>query len=280
MATKAYLNIGNISQTLSICLTLIIFASLSLTSISSGIQATGIVLDAEAAPGEEISHDILINIDKNESPADFQVDVVDMVQGPDGSNNAVNDTNEHIYSAKNFLRASPEKFHLEPGELQKIVVSGKIPNDVGNGGRYAIIRTFTVPKDEMGMTSMGVSVSMNTVARIAIADSQLLKEGEISQIRIDTPILSEQQNISILFNNTGNIHYKAQIDALLKDRDGNVLARASVPLTNYIIPETLRVFNLSFQPEEPLMPGEYDINVSVRLEDGTILDTEVETFEV
>ena len=281
MTNERHPMIRNPGQIILICITLAIFTFLSVIPLSSGIQSTGMVLDAEAAPGEEINHEIFISIDQNESPMDFQVDVVDMVQGTDGSNNAINDTEGHTYSAKSFLQVSPEKFHLESGELQKIIVKGVVPGDVGNGGRYAIIRAYTVlPKDQTGMTSMGMSISMNTVARITIAGSQLIKEGEISQLIVDTPVLGKQQNVSVLFKNTGNVHYKAQIDALLKDRDGNVLANTSSLLTNYIIPETLRVFDLSFHPEESLEPGEYNVNVSVHQEDGTILDNAEATFKV
>jgi len=281
MAKEIHIKTKNSNQAISICMALTIFAFLSALPLSSGIQATGIVLDAEAAPGDEINHEIIISTDKNESPMDFQVDVVDMVQGTDGSNNAINDTEEHAYSAKSFLQVSPEKFHLEPGELQEITVKGAIPGDVGNGGRYAIIRAYTVnPEDKNGTTSMGISISMNTVVRITIAGSQLIREGEISQIIVDTPVSNEQQNVSVQFKNTGNTHYKAQIDALLKDRDGTVLANTSSLLTNYIIPETLRVFDLSFHPGKSFEPGEYNVSVSARLEDGTVLDSAEAAFKI
>ncbi len=185
--------------------------------MSSGIQASGIVLDAKVAPGEQISHNITINIDKNESPSDFIVEIADWKQGSDGSSGPATDNNTHPYSAKDFFRVSPEKFHLEPGESQTIMV-----------------------------------------------------KGEITRLTVDTPVSDKQQDVSIMFNNTGNVHYKVQIDAFLKDRAGNVLANASAPLSNNIIPGALRVFNLSLKPEDPLKSGEYNVSAEVRLDDRNI----------
>lgn len=270
----------NMSQIIIICLALAIFAFLSLVPMSSGLQASGIILDAEAAPGEQISHEITISL-KNESPTDFQVEVVDWAQGPDGSNGPITDNNTHPYSAKGFLKVSPVKFHLGPGGSQKIMVNGVIPRDVGDGGRYAIIRAYTVPAaNKGGANPVGMSVGMNTVARITIAGSHLLKTGEITQLKVGTPVSDKQQNISIMFNNTGNIHYKVQTEAFLKDGTGNVLANASAPLTNNIIPGALRVFNLSLRPKEPLKPGEYSVSAEVRMEDGTALANKETLFKL
>lgn len=272
----------NINKTFFICLALIILAILSLVPISSSIKASGIIFDAKAAPGEKVSHEITIDI-KNESPADFRVAVVDWAQGPDGSNIPAIDNNTRPYSAKDFLKASPEKFHLEPGESQKIIVSGEVPRDVGDGGRYAIIRVYTVPGgNKIGANPVGMSIGMNTVARITIAGSHLIKTGEITQLKVDAPISDKQQNISIIFNNTGNIHYVVQTEAFLKDRAGNILTSASAPLTNNIIPGALRVFNLSLLPKEPLKPGEYNISAEVRLENSTgpILASKETSFEL
>lgn len=251
--------------------------------MSSGIQASGIVLDAKAAPGEQISHNITINIDKNESPSDFMVEVTDWKQGPDGSNGPATDNNTHPYSAKDFFRVSPEKFHLEPGESQTIAVKGEIPRDVGDGGRYAIIRVHTVPPvNKSGANPVGISIAMNTIARITINGSNLLKTGEITRLTVDTPVLDKQQNVSIIFNNTGNIHYIVYTEAFLKDGAGNVLANTSAPPSNNIIPGALHVFNLSLKPKEPLKPGEYNVSAEVRLENSTgpVLASKETSFEL
>lgn len=270
----------NVNKTVFIYLVFIILAILSLVSMSSGIKATGIIFDAEAAPGEKVSHQITIDV-KNESPADFQVAVVDWAQGPDGSNIPAFDNNTHPYSAKGFLKVSPEKFHLEPGGSQKITVSGEVPKDVGDGGRYAIIRVYTVPGgNNSGINPVGMSIGMNSVARITIAGSHLVKTGEITQLKVGAPISDKQQNISIMFNNTGNIHYVVQTEAFLKDSAGNVLTNASAPMTNNIIPGAMRVIDLSLRPKESLMPGEYNVSAEVRLENGTTLANKETSFKI
>ena len=64
--------------------------------------------------------------------------------------------------------------------------------------------------------TMGVDIPVI----LSIKDTEMIKTGEISKIELDAPILAEQQNLSLIFTNTGNIHYRALAKADLKDKDG------------------------------------------------------------
>jgi hypothetical protein len=126
--------------------------------------------------------------------------------------------------------------------------------------------------------NVGVAVAINSLVRLAISGTELLREGEITDLRIEDPSSCEHQNISLIFKNTGNYHYKACAKAALKDEEGNLLANSSSPLSSNIIPSASRIFFISLSPGKELLPGTYCISAVVEQEDGSILAAkEVET---
>lgn len=260
---------------------LICFIFLALLPLGTGLKASGIVIEDEAVPGQHLSNEITISTDKSENPMDFQVDVMDWVQGPNGENRAVNESEQKVLSARSFLKVSPTNFHLEPGDSQKILVNGNVPNDVGSGGRYAIIDAHTISSgSKNGGNSLGISYSLNTIVRITIAGSELIRTAEISKLNIDQPISNKQQNVTMVFNNTGNIHYEAQPEIILKDKDNNTIADDIAPVTNNILPFASRIISLSLKPGQALKAGIYSVNGIVRLTDGTILATKSAKLDI
>lgn len=257
------------------------FIFLALLPLGTGLKASGIVIEDEAVPGQHLSNEITISTDKSENPMDFQVDVMDWVQGPNGENRAVNESEQKVLSARSFLKVSPTNFHLEPGDSQKILVNGNVPNDVGSGGRYAIIDAHTISSGSKNVgNSLGISYSLNTIVRITIAGSELIRTAEISKLNIDQPISNKQQNVTMVFNNTGNIHYEAQPEIILKDKDNNTIADDIAPVTNNILPFASRIISLSLKPGQALKAGIYSVNGIVRLTDGTVLATKSAKLDI
>lgn len=248
---------------------------------SSALGVEGVIFEAEAAPGQHVSHEITVSLRENEDPMDLQVDIQDWSQTLDGSNQEQEDGAVASCSAKGFLQASPASFHLESGGSQKVLVEGEIPEDVGSGGRYALISVHSLPsveEEEDSEGNVGVAVAINALVRLTISGTELLRRGEITDMKIEDPSSCEHQNISLIFKNTGNYHYKACAKAALKDDEGNLLANSSSPLSSNIIPSASRIFSFSLTPEKELLPGTYCISAIVEQEDGSILATkEAET---
>jgi hypothetical protein len=91
---------------------------------------------------------------------------------------------------------------------------------------------------------------------------------------VDEPILAMQQNISLIFKNTGNIHYRVMADSTLKGKNGQLLANASLGSVSSIDPASSRLFEIKLIPKDKLSAGTYVVNVEAKLEDGTILASE------
>jgi hypothetical protein len=249
---------------------------LALAPISSGLGVEGVIFDVEAAPGQHVSHEITASLRENEAPMDLQVEIQDWGQSLDGSNHELEMGIVACYSAKNFLRAFPDSIHLEPGASQKILVEGDVPMGVGSGGRYALISVHSLASGDEALGSegmVGVAVAINALFRLTISGTELQRKGEIVDLSTEGTSNVRNQNISLIFKNTGNYHYKAQAEATLKDSEGNILVNSSSPLSSNIIPCASRIFRVPIVAQNDLLPGTYRIIAAVKQENGSVLAT-------
>ncbi|MFB3766023.1 MAG: hypothetical protein ACE14P_12360 [Methanotrichaceae archaeon] len=245
---------------------------------SSGLGVSGAILERKVDPGEIFSHEMIVSSDSSTPPMDLTIDILGINQTVDGENVELKE-GEDIgpYSARTFLKAIPEIFHLEPGESQKVTVEGRIPYDARPGGRYALINIHSLP---IGNETIGIIVAVEVPVRLTISGPGLKKSGRIEDIRLEEPISARQQNISLTLRNTGNYHYKARAYAELKDIKGNTIADDLSPLSSNIIAGASRIFRLSTASKKELGSGTYFVNATVKLINGSILDTKEVQFNV
>lgn len=112
---------------------------------SAGFGVSGAILKAEALPGEEIRHQMVVTVAEEGSPPGAKLPrwwgsarpwTADLLGLSPRTTPAPS-------LAREFLRASPERFHIEPGSSEGL--GGEIPSDVGAGGRYALVEIRTLP---------------------------------------------------------------------------------------------------------------------------------------
>jgi len=259
---------------------ILVFLILTLGCASASIEiSVGSILD-QVSPGQHVAYEINVTASNDSSAKDFAADIYGFGQSLDGSYVELKaDQDKSPYSARAYLKLDSKDFRLEPGETKMLTLEGDIPSDVGDGGRYAIV-SIRPPTPK---ASKGVSVSMGIIIPVilSIKDTEMAKTGEISEIELDAPILAEQQNLSLIFNNTGNIHYRAIAEADLKDKDGNVLTSASTkPSFSSIIPSNSLLIKLVLSPEKKLESGDYTIASEVSTEDGEILAKKEISFKI
>lgn len=250
---------------------------LAVSLASAGLRVSGVTFDAEVAPGLPFEHEIEVGINDTDNPMDILVDVYGYAQSPNGVTEAIeNDLDTSPYAAREFVAVSPKNFHLEPGESQKVIVSGTMPSDAGDGGRYAVVNIHTLP---MGEGNIGFALAANVPVRLTINGSKLIETGEIKSIEIGELDLTESHDIFVVFENTGNHHYLAKAEAVLKNNDGDQLAIVAIPLmTNPIIPAYSTIFQLTMG--ENLTRETCTTEVSVIHENGTVLDRMEKTLAV
>jgi P pilus assembly chaperone PapD len=259
-----------------------ILTVLTLGPTLAAISVDQSILASDVDPGQHIKHEIIMKSSNKSNSMDFLAALVGFGQTPEGGNleiDAENDTSS--YSARSFFTITPTSFHLEPGDSQKLILEGDIPSDVGEGGRFAMVNIHSVPSSNQTGSSVGLSIGLNVDILLMIKATQKIETGEITNVELSNPISSKQQNVSVTFKNTGNYYYKAQAKADLKDKDGNVLAKVSTPLSfSSIIPPNSRLFDFALIPDNELKPGTYYISTTVNKEDGETLATNETSFEL
>lgn len=255
------------------------FFAFAATVVSTGLEASGAILEVEVAPGEHIRHKMIVCIDDTEPSMGILVEVVGFGQSLDGGNVELDpELDTGPYSARGFLSVSPASFHLEPGGSQRVLLEGEVPADVGAGGRYALVYIHSLPT---GGGPVGIALAIDVPVLLTISGTQLVKTGEIMSLNVSEPVSGEPLSVSVVFKNTGNYHFKVFSEGVLKDEGGAVLAHASTTLTSSsIIPSCSRLFELSLSPSSELQPGTYYVRSTVSLEDGTILDGKEARFEI
>jgi hypothetical protein len=246
---------------------------------SAGLGLSGSRLEKTVDPGQHIVHEMIVSTDEADPPFDIEVEVLGYVQGLDGSNDGVEpELDASPYSARSFFKVTPSEFHLEPGEYQKVILEGDIPDDVGDGGIYAFVDFNTLP---FGEGQIGVVLSVGVPVRLTIAGTELIHTGEITSLDVDKLASDEEQMITLTLKNTGNHHYTASAETLIKGEDDEIIAESSIPAGFFpIIPTFERQFNMYFDLDEALEPGTYSVEATVRLEDGTVVATKEAEFEV
>lgn len=244
---------------------------------SAGLGVDGAVFWGTVSPGEKIVHEMTVSIGTNASPLDLEAEVYGFGMST-YTDYLLLDPEEDVspYSAREFLTIEPKSFQVEPGIPQKVLITGTIPEDIGEGGRYALAAIKSMPNTS---GNVGVSTQIQIPILLTIRDTKLVQTGEIIGLNVSEN--SDGINVDLMFDNTGNYHYKAIADAVLKDEAGTTIAATSPKQSpSSILPTFSCLFKMDLVPESDLSPGTYTVEARVTHENGAVLDTKVATIEV
>jgi hypothetical protein len=254
-------------------------ALLVLVPASTGFGVGGAIFIADVSPGQELSHVISIWTKENTTPKNFTAEVYGYARTIDGVNIEVppeNDTGS--FTARPFLSIEPKSFSMGPGERTFLYLNGTVPEDVGDGGRYAIVAISTVPDASVGVS---VSTAIEVPVLLTIQNGNLIRTGNITALQASQS--DEGVAVDMILQNTGNVHYKPIAEAVLMDETSSkVLAKAEIDLnnSNTILPMDSYLFKMKLIPEGGFSPGKYTVEGKVTLEDGTVLDSKETEFEI
>jgi len=227
-----------------------------------GLWVAGGRLVTDVSPGDTLTHKMSVGIRESDSAMDIAVEVRDLGE----------------YSARDFITIDNPSFHLEPGESQDVMATINVPLEVGEGGRYAIIRIAQKPVAATGISSL---VAIEAPVRLTIIDSQLIHEGEITEVSASEVISGKPVDIFITFKNNGNHHFKFKGEVTVSDAQGEVLDTIyTAVIPSPVIPSMSKKLKANFIPEKELPLGVYFIKARVMLEDGTLLGEASGSFEV
>jgi len=245
---------------------------------SAGFTVSGAIFGGVASPGKELVHEIDVSIKEDASPVNVTTLVFGLAMNPRGSKiKLVPEEDTGPYSAREFLTVTPKSFQLQPGVPQKVLVKAEFPEDVGTGGRYALVTITTEPEGTNGNIRTASSIQVPVL--LLIAGTEIVETGEITDLEVSKG--DEGAVVDLMFENTGNYHYKPTASSVLKNQDGEILA-TSLPMQSYnsVLPTGSWLFRMDLVPESELAPGTYTIEATVIKEDETVLDSEETTLEI
>lgn len=257
-------------------ITILVINSLSVPA-SAGVKISGIKYMGEVLAGESVTHEIILynNVDQS---ADYSISINGFGQTLESTYYTLEPSEDvSPYSALSFLELDKDKVHLEPESSGSILATINVPKDAGFGGRYAIIK---VQSSSEGNGNLGIGTIINVPIMLTISKSDIIKTGEITDVKMGEIVGGQPLAVSTVLKNTGNHHYYHVINQVkILDEEGNEVASSSTdPAPSAMIPTYSVRFETSF--EEEFSIGEYTAHSTMMLEDGTVLDEKTASFEI
>jgi hypothetical protein len=261
-------------------LALVAALSLALTAAPAlGLTVSNAAMVGNVNPGQTYTHTMTVSIDSGDAATDVSVDVAGVQQSASGGFQLVDashDTSQ--YSARQFVTFDKTAFHLEPGGSEDVTATVMVPQDVGDGGRYAMIHIVTTPVATGGV---GMASAVDVPVYLTVNNSPLIHKGEITGVASGEITSGQPINIWTDFESTGNHHFKVKGEVTVTNDRGQTLGIITTPVTSTsILPGMVRKLEASFIPGVVLAVGTYTVSSKVMLEDGTLLDQSSTTFEV
>lgn len=233
----------------------------------AGLRVVGAKIEAQVSPGSETSYNIKV-VDNSDVPMDIAIEVKGYGTSAEGTLKVLEpEEDASPYSAREFLTVSPDSFHLEPGESQDVTVTAKIPAEVGNGGRYAVVFIHTIP----GEGSFAVVTAVAVPVILTISGSKLTKDSEVTEVSFGEVTSEEPLEATVTVANKGNHHYKPQVEAKIRAADKVVATCAPVTSGSSLIPGHSQQLKLGIVADEPLPAGRYEVEIEVRDEAGNLV---------
>ena len=248
---------------------------------STGLVVTNAAIVDTVSPGQVITQTMAISIGSSDPATDISISVDGVAQSLTGGYillNADADTSQN--TARPFVTVNPTSFHLDPGQSQKITATINVPQNVGDGGYFAIIKVANPPVVTSG-SNVAIVTSVSIPVYLTIKDTQLIQTGKITGITNADITNGQPINITTIFQNTGNIYFKVEGQTTITNDQGVTLDTIPMPLTSSsIIPGMSRNLEAIFTPSGSLSPGTYTIRSVVMSSDSILLDKSDGTFTI
>lgn len=218
-------------------------------------------------------------------PLNVQIAANGLGQGPGGDFEPVPaDRDTSAFSARSMLTIAPESFRMRPGGQQKVKVTLSVPDDAGEGTRYAVLKITGTPRG--GGKNVGIRAELGVTSIFTLDKTSQTHTGAIEDLTVDQRLAGgEALAVSAMLKNTGNSHFGAApnqviTSATLRSANGDVVAADTSTMTgNSTVPTFSRRFTVSLTPSQPVSDGRYHLEVIAGLQDGTVLDRTALDFD-
>ena len=245
---------------------------LSVSADSTGLVVTNAAIVDNVSPGQLITQTMTVSIGSSDPATDISISVDGVAQSLNGGYillNADADTSQN--TARPFVTVNPTSFHLDPGQSQNITATINVPQNVGSGGYFAIIKVANPPSVTSG-SNIAIVTSVSIPVYLTIKDTQLIQTGKITGISNSDITNGQPINITTTFQNTGNTYFKVEGQtSVINDQGVTLDAVAGGVRGGDLIPGMSRNLEAIFTPSGSLAPGTYTIRSVVMSSDSILL---------
>ena len=250
----------------TIVLLALVLLAISIPATALRVEGMKIQLDVEA--GKTYTYPMAVSSNADEPAMDVAIDVMGIGNYPAGSYKALSPAEDTgLYSARSFVTAETTRVHLNPGDRHPFNLTIRVPPDVGNGGRYAMILIH--PVSAQG-TAQGAGVSTALIASVllTVQGSNLIRTGSITNLQVDEAPGGRSLEAQTTIRNTGNYHYYGTlVNITITDTSGRVVATGSTPPSFFSLFPGNEI-TLAAPISSALAPGSYTLKSEARIADG------------
>jgi len=179
------------------------------------------------------------------------------------------DSQKDLEVAAKIFHPEPASFVLAPQESREITIS-VTPVEGAKGGIYGTILVVSEPPKLVG--SGVINVSRIAIPVLFALPGPFNKSGKVTEINISQEEIGAPIEVKVMFEDTGNVHFRVTGEAFIENQEGIEIAHLSLGTHTVIPPGDDRLFSGNWQPEG-LAVGDYTVRAEMQIEDGPAIES-------
>jgi hypothetical protein len=262
----------------SLLLALLFTAALVLAPVAA-VKVEGAKIMLDVKPGTTYIFPMAVSIKTDDPASEYAIDILGFGQSLDaGSYQGLEPGQDTgVYSARSFISFPSSTIRLQPGDRKEFNATIKVPQNIGTGGRYAVVLIHPASAGT-GQASFATAVLVPVM--LTVEGTNLVETGTITGVSIGEVVAGKPIVVATTLQNTGNHHYYGAINQVsVRDTSGREIGSAkSEPFSRAVIPGQSVRFDTPLTTGLPV--GTYTVVSRMTLENGKLLDEKSITFFV
>lgn len=247
---------------------LLVIISVPVTALK--VEGAKIMLDVK--PGTTYIFPMAVSIKPDDSASEYAIDILGFGQSLDAGlyQGLPADKDTGLYSARSYISFPSATVYINPGERKEFNATVKLPSNIGEGGRYAVV---LIHPAAAGSGQAAIATAVLVPVMLTVQGSKLVETGTITSIDVGEIVEAKPITVTTTLRNTGNHHYYGVVNQVtITDAGGKTVASAKTdPFSRAVIPGQSVRFDAPVST--PLAVGTYTVKSEMMLESGTVLDS-------
>lgn len=238
-----------------------------------GLSIDGALCNLIVVPGQTYQHIIQITNDPNSAEVVVRLEVKELGQDLFGSYVPLSNTAPGPLSARDWITSiDRSEMILQPGRSAKATVTIQTPLGIGGETRYAAVHIYS---GQTGEQTAGLGTQTTYLVPIVLTPQGLrpVDIGQILGVEVERAAADQPFKFKVSYKNSGNYHYRARGQVLVKDTAGAILSTLDLPVSSTsLIPSFPHQFEVAYTAVEVFLRQDTVLLVRIYHENGNLLD--------